>query len=157
MSEASAAMGIASLESLDDFIATKAANMARYRDGLRDLAGVTLREIDANESNCHYVVLDVDAARSGLGRDGLCAALWAENVLARRYFLPGCHRAEPYRSMPEATRRELPVTDAALARVLVLPTGTATSPETIDQICELVRWCVTHGEEIADLLRRDGI
>ena len=33
----------------------------------------------------------------GRVRDDLVAALHAENVLARRYFYPGCHRLEPYR------------------------------------------------------------
>ena len=40
-----------------------------------------------------------------LSRDELQRVLWAENVLARRYFFPGCHRMEPYRSLfPDAAR-----------------------------------------------------
>ena len=54
--------------------------------------------------------------------------LWDENVLARRYFYPGCHRMEPYRSTWPDEGRWLPETERLAARVLQLPTGTAVGP-----------------------------
>src|SRR5262245_39741113 len=46
-----------------------------------------------------------------LTRDDLCALLWAENVLARRYFHPGCHRMAPYSSLDPDAAARLPVTE----------------------------------------------
>ena len=40
----------------------------------------------------------------------MLAVLHAENVLARRYFYPGCHRMEPYGSEEPGVCERLPVT-----------------------------------------------
>ena len=45
----------------------------------------------------------------GISRDELVQILQAENVLARRYFYPGCHRMEPYRSYYPHARLLLPI------------------------------------------------
>jgi dTDP-4-amino-4,6-dideoxygalactose transaminase len=82
------------------------------------------------------------------------AVLHAENVLARRYFYPGVHRMEPYRShFPEAGLR-LPQTEAVASRVLVLPTGTAISPADIEKICSILRTALDHCGEISETLTR---
>ncbi|MDX6555981.1 MAG: hypothetical protein QOD86_2176, partial [Miltoncostaeaceae bacterium] len=139
MSEAHAAMGLASLEELPRFLEANARNMAAYRRGLEAVPGVRLRAAPAaGETNDHYVVIEVDRASAGLSRDALCDLLTAENVLARRYFFPGCHRMEPYRSLwPDAGER-LPVTERLLGRVLCLPTGTAVDAAAVDRVCALI-------------------
>ena len=69
--------------------------------------------------------------RCRVSRDNLLDVLWAENVLARRYFYPGSHRMEPYHyDFPDAHRR-LPNTDRLSRSVLALPTGTAVGPDEI--------------------------
>ena len=92
MSEVQAAMGLTGLESLDEFIACNRRNHERYRAALAGLAGVRLMERDGTERhNFQYIVLEVDES-AALSRDELLRVLWAENVVARRYFHPGCHR-----------------------------------------------------------------
>jgi dTDP-4-amino-4,6-dideoxygalactose transaminase len=154
MSEASAAMGIVSLASLNDFVLANNRNLQAYRKGLESVAGVSLREPDPHEkSNNHYVVVEIDSGAAGLERDDLYRVLWAENVLARRYFYPGCHRLEPYRSLwPEVASR-LPVTERVLSRVLVLPTGTATNVETVQRICEVIALAIENSAELTPRLR----
>jgi dTDP-4-amino-4,6-dideoxygalactose transaminase len=90
----------------------------------------------------------VDAAVSGVTRDQLLRLLHAENVLARRYFYPGCHRMEPYRSYFPNARLLLPITEQVSERVLSLPTGTAVGPTEIASICQLIRFVVERGAEI---------
>ena len=132
MSELSAAMGITSLESFDEFVAVNRRNYERYAAELAGLESVRLLEYPAGERhNYHYVVLEVPAAV----RDDLIATLQTENVLARRYFHPGAHRAEPYR----AAAPPLPVTEAVSTRVVVLPTGTAMSEDDVAQVCAILR------------------
>ena len=99
MSEVSAAMGLTSLESLDEFVAVNRRNYHQYRTELRELPGVQLLLYDESErATYQYVVIEIDESVTRLSRDQLLELLWAENVLARRYFYPGCHRMEPYRS-----------------------------------------------------------
>jgi dTDP-4-amino-4,6-dideoxygalactose transaminase len=94
---------------------------------------------DAQRPNFQYVVLEVDEREAGLHRDELQRVLQAERVLARRYFHPGCHRMEPYRSYFPHAGLLLPETERLTARVLSLPTGTAVGAEEISTICGIVR------------------
>jgi len=153
MSEASAAMGLTNLESLQDFIETNQRNYHAYRRGIEGIPGVRMLEYDASEKcNYQYIVLEVEESEAVLSRDSLQEILWAENVLARRYFYPGCHRMQPYAStMPDIGSR-LPVTERLARRVLVLPTGTAVSVEQIEMICGILRFAVSHGGDIAQRL-----
>jgi dTDP-4-amino-4,6-dideoxygalactose transaminase len=68
-------------------------------------------------------------------RDDLVAVLCAENVFARRYFHPGCHRHPPYRDGAPA----MPVTEATSARVVTLPTGTAVSEDDVGRVTALIK------------------
>lgn len=140
MSEASAAMGLASLESMDRFIEVNRANYEAYAAGLDGLPGISLMSYDDRERcNYQYVVLECDSGCAGLTRDKLVATLHAENVFARRYFYPGCHRMEPYRSLQPNAGLLLPETEALVERVVILPTGTAVSKEDAAAICGIIR------------------
>lgn len=149
MSEISAAMGLTSLESMEEYIATNRRNHAACREGLAGLPGIRLLEYDAAEDpNYQYAVVEIDEAEAGLARDALIAVLHAENVLARRYFYPGCHRMEPYRSQYPEAGRQLPVTEQVAARVVVLPTGTSVGPAEIATICRIVRQALSQAEAV---------
>src|SRR5262249_57013735 len=96
--------------------------------------------------NYQYVVLEIDETVTQITRDQLLEVLHAENILARRYFHPGCHRMEPYRSGPRLQVDHLPVTELLCRRVLVLPTGTAVGPDDVRGICEIVRMVIENSE-----------
>jgi dTDP-4-amino-4,6-dideoxygalactose transaminase len=147
------------LDSFADVVAANASNYRRYRRELDGLLGVQLAPFDEREGcNFQYVVAEVDEDVTGVSRDELLEVLKAENVLARRYFYPGCHRMPAYHSeFPEAGS-SLPVTEALANRVLVLPTGTAVTPEDVAGICAIIRLAVAHGgdlhAQLADRARR---
>jgi len=155
MTEIAAAMGLTGLESLDDFVATNRKNYHAYQEGLKDVPGVSLAPYDeAERCNFQYIILEIDEA-AGLGRDQLVAALHAENVLARRYFFPGCHRMEPYRSFFPHAGLLLPETERLASRVVSLPNGTSVGPAEIQTICDLIGFVLAHGAEIRrELLAR---
>jgi dTDP-4-amino-4,6-dideoxygalactose transaminase len=140
MNELSAAMGLASLEGMPRFVQTNRENYAAYQRALRDLPGVTLiTYAEAEAQNYQYIVLDIDPAACPLTRDQILQVLHANKVLARRYFFPGVHRMEPYRSFYPNAHLLLPVTEDIVRRVVVLPTGTAVTPRVIECIGEILR------------------
>lgn len=150
MCEVSAAMGLTSLEDMDEVMAVNRRNYETYRDALRGLPGISLYAYDKTEPhNYQYVVLEIDSSESGIMRDTLLKVLRAENVLARRYFYPGCHRMEPYRSAyPQADLR-LPATNTLVERVLLLPTGTDVEVDDINVIASVIRTCLEHAADLA--------
>ena len=157
LTEPAAAMGLVSLDALPRFIAANRRNYELYTAELANLPGLKPPPLGARlaTSNGHYVVIELDEAVTGLSRDVLLAVLQAENVLARRYFFPGCHRTKPYDSRPGCVRRPLPRTEAAAASVIVLPTGESLDENAIKQTCDVIRLAVSQGREIARRLRRN--
>jgi dTDP-4-amino-4,6-dideoxygalactose transaminase len=153
MSEVSAAMGLTSLDAMESIIAANRARHMLYADRLSGLPGLRVLEYPANERcNFQYVVLEVDETECPLTRDELLAVLNAENVLARRYFYPGCHRMEPYRSLDPDAGRRLPVTETLCRRVLQLPTGTGISAEQASTLADIVKRAMECASEIRSLL-----
>jgi len=154
MSELSAAVGLTCLETLDQVVEVNRANHSTYRRELAGIPGVSLLEYDAREqSNYQYLILEVDAGDAGLTRDELVNLLHAEKVIARRYFFPGCHRMEPYRSLQPHAGLLLPVTEKLTQRVMALPTGTGIDEAGIVRLCHILRSAVGNAPEIARRLR----
>jgi len=139
MSEISAAMGLTSLESLDAFCARNQLNYDLYHEQLQDIPGIVVRQYDKSErNNYQYVVLDCSGADRNLTRDELLAVLQRENVFARRYFYPGCHQMEPYRSMYPSAAFRLRNTRQLVNRLLVVPNGTAISEDHVRTISDVL-------------------
>lgn len=158
MSEVSAAMGLCGLESLDEFVAVNYENYQSYRNELAGIPGISLLTYDESEKcNYQYVVVEVDDSITEITRDQITEILWAENVRARRYFYPGCHRMEPYRSLFQDARKQLPETERLCDRVLVLPTATAIGSDDIAKIAGIVRTVVANGALVSSKLRHRAI
>jgi dTDP-4-amino-4,6-dideoxygalactose transaminase len=155
MSEVSAAMGLTGLESIEEFIAVNYRNYQQYQCALSGIPGLRFITHDQTEKrNYQYVVIEIDQAITGISRDQVMKTLWAENVIARRYFYPGCHRMEPYRSYFPHAGLLLPETEALSQRTLQLPTGTAVSEQDISTICDIIQLSIAHGTQIEQ--RRSG-
>jgi len=146
MTEVSGAMGLASLNCIDDFVSTNQRNYELYRAELADVAALGVIDYDtAERNNFQYIVLQIKAEPQGLTRDELMSVLWSENVIARRYFYPGCHRMEPYRS---ERPYQLPATEALAQQLLLLPNGTAVNESDIRKLCEVIRVAMSHPHEV---------
>jgi dTDP-4-amino-4,6-dideoxygalactose transaminase len=145
MTEICAAMGLTNLESLDLFVETNRTHHERYKAGFSSIPGIRLMEYRESERcNWQYVVAEVGDDYP-LSRDDLMQRLHQEGVLVRRYFWPGCHNMEPYRTLQPGAGRMLPVTNTVASRILVFPTGCSVSADDIDRIVACVREGRTRG------------
>ena len=139
MTEMSAAMGLTNRASLDDFVAANLRNYHAYQEVLGRIPGLSLIRYDESQRcNYQYIAVEVDQSLTRIRRDRLVEVLHAENVLARRYFYPGCHRMEPYRSYFPNAGLLLPQTERLTGRILVLPSGSTVSVEDIHTIGEIL-------------------
>lgn len=157
MSEPSAAMGLTSLESMDGFIANNRANYKSYRDRIRTIPGCKMMEFNESEANNYqYIVLEIEPDTFGLSRDQLMKLLHAENIRARRYFYPGIHNMEPYRSYFPNAKLMLPETEKVAGRVLLMPTGTAIGREEIRVICDFLQFVHENSGEVSSCIDQIG-
>lgn len=149
MSELAAAMGICSLARLDEYLAVNHRNHELYGAALRDVPGVELLGCAPGTTiNGNNVVVEIDPLAAGISRDAVLHVLTAQGVFARRYFWPGCHRMEPYRTQLDPSDDDFPNSDHVASRVLSLPTGTSIEPGDVDRVCTLITGIVANGEEI---------
>ena len=145
LTEVCAAMGIANLETIEETIEANRRNRAAYTSALRGVPGISLLTYDDQAQNNHqYVVITVDPD-SPVGRDALVEALHAENVLARRYFWPGAHRMEPYRTLFPDAGRVLPHTERVADHVVVLPSGPSLTEADIEVVAGIIRRTLATG------------
>ncbi len=139
MSEVCAAMGLTSLESVHELINLNERNHKAYRIGLNRIPGITLLERnDGERHNYQYVVIEVEETLYGRTRDELVDILHSHNVIARKYFWPGCHRMEPYVTQAPNVYKDLAETEHVAARVVVLPTGQTVNADMISKICRII-------------------
>lgn len=154
MPEVCAAMGLSNLERMDDIIATNRENFETYVEGMGQIPGLRVIAAPAEERwNYQYIVVEVSPEECGLTRDELVEVLRAENILARKYFWPGCHRMEPYASYYPHAGLLLPKTEAVAARVLVLPTGLALSPQEIRTVVGILKTAIARSDAVRSALR----
>ena len=155
MNEVCAAMGLGSLETLDKLVATNRANRTAYRQAIEGLPGLALYEFDEQEANnFQYLIVEVDPQACPFTRDELVTILQAENVIARRYFTPGCHRSMPYRARPRRGTDRLIVTEQLCESLFALPTGAGVTAADIGEIGTILVDAYDNAAELWHALRK---
>jgi dTDP-4-amino-4,6-dideoxygalactose transaminase len=140
MDEISAAMGLTNLEALDRFKAANRRNYDAYREELEGEPALELLCYDDREQNNYqYMIVAVDETQARVSRDEIVKDLHDHDIIARRYFYPGCHRLEPYRSEHPNAGFLLPETEKLASRLICLPTGSTVNPADINRVCEVIR------------------
>ena len=138
MIEVCAAMGLANLDGFDGIVSSNKRNHAAYGAALSAIPGVSVLGYGSAESNSHhYVVIEVDD-HCPVGRDAIIAALHAENILARKYFWPGCHRMQPYRDLFPHAGLMLENTRKVSEKLVVLPNGSTVDDDVIATIHDVI-------------------
>jgi len=123
MPEINAAMGLVNLEALPTFIEVNRNGHAKYAKWLDGFEGASLLSYDtSSEPNYQYIVVELQPELEQK-RDMIVQALHAENILARKYFWPGCHRMLPYRELNPHAGLLLRNTEQVARRVIVMPGG----------------------------------
>ncbi|MBT3015981.1 MAG: DegT/DnrJ/EryC1/StrS family aminotransferase [Candidatus Thiodiazotropha sp. (ex Clathrolucina costata)] len=139
MTEIAAAMGLTNIQSIDKVIDHNRGVYQAYSEALADVATVDLLAYDEEESNNYqYVVVEV-TDNSPVTRDQIVDALQAENVLARRYFWPCCHRKKPYSDLYPNAGSFLLNSERVSERVIVLPAGPEMDDERVDRVVSIIR------------------
>jgi dTDP-4-amino-4,6-dideoxygalactose transaminase len=148
MTEICAAMGLTNLESLNYFKNINKSNYECYCLRLKSIDGLHVLEFDQSEqNNFQYVVIEL-GPKFHIPRDKMIKILHAENILARKYFWPGCHNMLPYSAYYPHSGMLLPHTKSVAERIIVLPTGAAMTIEKIETVTDLFRLIGNDAERI---------
>lgn len=138
MSEINAALGLLQLKHIDEALLRRHALDQRYRDGLRNVAGIRCLETPRETTpNYAYFPILVDPEYP-LSRDALYQKLKEHGIFGRRYFYPLISEFPMYRGLPSAARANLPVAVEASHRVICLPIYPALEDTDVDRVLAVV-------------------
>jgi dTDP-4-amino-4,6-dideoxyglucose len=110
-----------------------------YKKQLNAIPGMSLLDLEGehSENNYQYIVVDFEEEEFGLSREDLIKLLRAENVICRRHFWPGLHKAYPYLNQ-SSMEQNFDGTDYLAARIFQLPLSQSMQDEDIMHICSLI-------------------
>ncbi len=130
-----AALGVAQLERLDEFVAVRRRNAALYRELLADAPGIEpCPETPASVSNCWIFTILVDEEEYGRGPRQLMELLSEEGIESRPFFHPA-HLLPPYRSFP---RGPTPVAEELFKKGLCLPSSSNLTTKEVRAVCRAI-------------------
>ena len=139
MDEIRAAYGLLNLRQVDSAIEARHQVAIKYREALKDVAGVTFfDDIEGIRHNYSYFPIFVDEEKYGMSRDDLYVKMRDANVYGRRYFYPLISTFSTYRGLHSSNPDNLPVATRIANQVICLPMHHALSYEDIQRIIELI-------------------
>lgn len=137
MNEFEAAMGLCNLRHIEEEIARRGKVVARYRERLSGVRGVSLIAPQKGVTeNYAYFPVFFDGFR--LNRDSVQAKLAKENIFARKYFYPLTSDLACYAGQYGLSEKNTPVARHAAECVLTLPLYADLSVEDVDRICDVI-------------------
>jgi len=138
MSEFNAALGLLQLQGIDQMIAKRGAIDARYRAGLKHVAGIDcVQGTHEQRRNFAYFPILVRPDYP-LSRDALFEEFRAQDIYVRRYFHPLISDFPMYRGLPSAAHENLPVALKTAQQVLCLPIYTSLPDDQVDRVLDLL-------------------
>lgn len=154
MNEISASMGLTSFNSIDSFIAKNKENYYLYKNEFDKIDGIKLIDYnDSERNNYQYIACEIEEQKFGMSRTELIDILIKENILARKYFFPGIHKMEPYRSLYPYSSMFLQETEKLANKIISFPTGTAMDNNSIMLVTNLVSFIHQNAGEIKNKLQ----
>ena len=139
MDEIRSAYGLLNLKQVDDAIAARQRVAVAYREGLRDVKGISFwDDTPGVRHNYSYFPIFVDAAEYGMTRDQLYFKMKAQGIWGRRYFYPLISDFSTYRGL-ESSRPENLVNAHRMAdTVICLPMHHELNEEDVERIIKCV-------------------
>lgn len=135
MDEMRSAYGLLNLKQVDWAISRRNEVAKRYRDVLRNVAGVSFwDDIPGVRHNYSYFPIFIDAEKFGMTRDELFFKMAEKNVLSRRYFYPLISNFPTYRGLPSSSKENLPLANKMADEVLCLPMHHALTEKDMNRI-----------------------
>jgi perosamine synthetase len=130
MTNVQAALGVAQLERIEEFIAARLRTVAHYDVRLAEVAGITRPPCAEWADNVYWMYTILIEDGFGLDRDTLMARLRQRGIETRPVFYP-------LHCLPMYQRgQKLPVAEEIARKGLNLPSGSALTPEQVDAVCD---------------------
>lgn len=153
-SELHALLALLSLERTEEAVDRRHRLVARYREELEGVDGISFQRIDPRcRTTYNYISVRIDRERFGLTNEEVRTALEAEGIQSKIYFAPPLHRQSRFTHLFHG-QGPFPGTERVLGEVLCLPLFTHMEEEAVDRVAAALRSCGGRAEEVRRALQR---
>jgi aminotransferase in exopolysaccharide biosynthesis len=136
LSNIQAALGVAQLEQLPDYLKIKKRNRQRYRSAISGIPGLCLGEVpNYADNNCWMYPLKIDRQHYGMDRDGLLKHLAGRGIQSRPVWLLN-HRQKPYL---DCQHYRIERAQELWERTLNLPCSVGLKDEELGRVVEILK------------------
>jgi perosamine synthetase len=147
MTNLQAALGVAQMERIDEFVGIKRRLGARYRDRLATIPGIRF-QVEKPWAKCVYWMYCVEIDESlGFTADQAQKALVAKGIGTRPFFL-GLHEQPAAHDLGYFKGERYPVSDRIARQGFYLPSGLTLTDQQVDEVVDAL------AEVVSDLSRR---
>jgi dTDP-4-amino-4,6-dideoxygalactose transaminase len=127
------------LEIVDEEIANRKFAYELYVSKLKDITGIKIFEQKTRTKyNYSYFPILIDEKEFGVSREYIYNELKKYDIFTRRYFYPLISNFPSYRTLPSASRNNLPIANKVAEQVLCLPMYGNLDFDQIKEIIDLV-------------------
>ena len=140
MTNLQAAVGLAQLERLDEFIVKHRRTAELYRDGLASVTGLTLQGEEPWAKNVYWMYSILINPDSGKSPDSVSSHLRSRGIDSRPFFVP-IHRQGSYES--QYASESYPVAERVAESGLNLPSGNELTDADVARVIEAIKATMT--------------
>jgi len=145
MSNVIAAIGLAQLEKIDEFIESRRRNNILYRYFLKDVEGITFQDEKENSTNVYWMNgIVINPEKIGFDRDKFMSRLLIKGVDTRLFFV-GMNKQPSLNRDGLQDKSAYPVSDYLSENGFYLPSGSNLKTDDIKYVCDKIK------EVIADI------
>ncbi|NQV18417.1 MAG: DegT/DnrJ/EryC1/StrS family aminotransferase [Armatimonadetes bacterium] len=139
LSNLQAAIGVAQMEKIDDYIEMRINNNALYKKYLNDVGGISFQPEKKGCKNIYWMnAAVVDPIKYGVSRDILMEKLLERGIQTRKFFVP-MHKQPALKKYGCDCNGSFPVSSWLSDNGLYLPSGSGLKASEIEYICEVIR------------------
>jgi len=139
MTNIQAAIGLAQLEHIDEFVERRRRNAYLYNSRLKDVPGITLPPEKEWAKNVYWMYsILIEENEFGMSRDELMERLKGRGIETRTFFIP-MHEQPAFLNLGLFKGERYPVAERLGKQGLYLPSSTGLKKEEIEYICDIMR------------------
>lgn len=140
MTNVQAAIGLAQLEKIEEYVDRRRKNAWFYNTLLEDVPGITLPVEKQWAKNVYWMYAILVEDNFGVGRDDLMVRLAERGIETRPFFVP-MNRQPVFRKMGLFDNERYPVAEEISEKGLYLPSGSGLRQEQIEYVCSQIAEC----------------
>jgi perosamine synthetase len=137
MTNLQAAIGLAQMERIDEFINSRRSNAKLYNSLLKDVEGITLPPEANWAKNIYWLYSILVEDDFGIKRDELVLGLEKRGIETRPFFIP-MHKQPVFKKMG-ISNGEFPIADELCAKGICLPSSSSLEEKHIEFICDAIK------------------